>query len=491
MKIKISKAINENYLIEDCLGYSLNDFKSIFDFAKIQSLEQGLILVINTSSYELLSKETQEFISAQGLLQVVVIGRSDKLQINQHLVVPFDSEETFVSSGLLEQHQRKFFILKGSGSFEFHRTAQLFSRRSHHTRLEVNLNKIADNIQQVRSTLSTNTKLMVMVKAFAYGAGGVEMAKWLQHQLVDYLAVAFIDEGIELRQNGVECPIMVMSPGFDDAHLLKKYDLEPEVYDLSQLRQYSSEFELASDPIPVHIMFNTGMNRLGIDKDQLDELADILKSSPQIQIKSLMTHLAAADDPSEIDFTQEQQKIFEYCTDHVKSALGVDPILHSLNSHGIANYSQDQQGMVRLGIGMHGISTNKKLSLQFPSTLKTTITQIRSVTKGETIGYGRMGKAKEDSKIATIPIGYADGYLRDYGNGKAYALLNGKEVRTIGNICMDMTMFDITGVDAELNDEVILFGEQPNINDLANWSRSISYEVLTNISARVQRVYYI
>ena len=491
MKIKLSRALNDNYLVQDQLGDNLNDLMKLFDFVRTQSLDQGIILIVSSENFEALSTDALRYLEEQEIELIVVIG-AEKIKSNiQIQFIQFQSEEEFINSGLLESRQRKFFILRSSPDLEFQDAITLFTRRSHKTCLEIDLKRIEWNINAFRAKLHENTKLMVMVKAFGYGAGSVEISKWLQHLMVDYLGVAFIDEGIELRQNGVELPIMVMSPGPNDAAMLIKYDLEPEIYEMAQLKSYVEAFKKRETHLPVHIMLNTGMNRLGFDKEELDELIEILNNNKNIKLKSLQTHLAASDMPSEKEFTNNQIQQFSAMAQILKTQLGVNPLLHNLNSSGIKHYAEHQMDMVRLGIGMHGISSEKDFLLKFPTRLKSNITQIRKVAKGETIGYGRVGKAIDDLMIATIPIGYADGYLRDYSNGKAYVMVNGQKAYTIGNVCMDMTMIDVTDIDCAVNDEVVIFGEDPNIEILANWSGSIPYEVLTTISSRVQRTYII
>jgi len=490
MQIKLSRALNGNSIIQDGFGLSFVEIEQLLAFTRVYSLQAGTFLVIEQAAIESLEEKTLQLIDQEELNHIIIIGQKAEIVPLDTSVIYFETEDEFIRSGLFETTHDKYFMLKGNKRFLFDKSLGVFSRRSHKTALMVDLEQISQNVRTFRQKLSSGTKLMVMVKAFAYGAGGVEISKWLQHQLVDYLAVAFIDEGIELRQNGIELPIMVMSPGVDDAHLLKKYDLEPEVYDLRQLVQYVENYQVTDQAIPIHIMINTGMNRLGFDEDQIDDLIRLIKSNEQVQVKSLMTHLAAADNIKERVFTVAQNEQFMKIARQLETSLHISPLLHSLNSSGIRNYPEYQLDMVRLGIGMHGVGTDEKTKLRFPASLKTTITQIRNVPKGATIGYGRVGKANKPLRIATIPIGYADGYLRAFGNGNAYVTINGEKVRTIGSICMDMTMLDITGIDVQIEDEVTLFGSSPTIEELAEWSATIPYEIITNISSRVQRVFY-
>ena len=492
MQIRLYRALNNNYLIQDRLGIELSDFVRLFDFAMSQSLAEKKILVLRVEQFHQLKQSAISEISSLDFEQIVVIGKLNASS-KELSIIEFESEDSFINSGLFESAEKTYFIFKGDTTFDFDKVIKNFSRRSHNTRLEIDIEALLDNVNTYKAKLLPETKLMVMVKAFAYGAGSAEISKFLQAHMVDYFGVAFVDEGIELRQNGIELPILVMSPGPTDAPLLMKYSLEPEVYSLDQLKAYISEYKKNKEPLPVHIMLNSGMNRLGFDDHELNTLFELIKTYELLEVKSIMTHLAAADDPKEEHFTLEQIKQLTLLGEKIERDLEQRPLQHCLNSAGILNYSQYQLDMVRLGIGIHGISAHKdsKNKLRFPAKLKTAITQVRSLRQGQTIGYGRVGKAMKDLNIATIPIGYADGYLRDYGQGKAYVLINGEKAFTIGNVCMDMTMIDVTHIDAKAGDEVILFGEDPSIEDLAKWSNSISYEVLTSISSRVQRVFYV
>lgn len=492
MRIKLSRALHENYLCQDRLGASFNDFSQILHFTRGQRLDQGLSLLIKSDLFHELDEKTIALLIEESFEQVILIGATPRKHENAFNIIHFEDEYALIDSGLIETVKGKFFILKGDiDVFHFDGTVKSFSKRSHNTQLLIDLNQIKQNINSFKDQLRSNTKLMVMVKAFAYGAGSVEVAKFLQQQMVDYLAVAFIDEGIELRQNGITSPIMVMSPAMDDVSLLLKYDLEPELYSLDQIKAYIDALKKEELALEAHLMINTGMNRLGFDKSDIEELIQILRHVQSIEVKSIMTHLAAADDPREEAFTHEQHQSFQDIASKISKALEIKPLLHSLNSSGISNYPEYQMDMVRLGIGMHGVGHLSNDVLKFPTSLQTTITQIRHVQKGATIGYGRLGKAERDLVIATIPLGYADGYLRCFGNGKAYVMVNGQKAKTIGSVCMDITMIDITGIAAKVNDEVIVFGQEPNIETLAACCQTIPYEVLTNISARVKRTFFV
>jgi alanine racemase len=334
---------------------------------------------------------------------------------------------------------------------------------------------------------------MAMVKATGYGSGSSEIARTLQHIGVNYLAVAYADEGVELRQSLINLPIMVMSPEEDAMEDLVNYNLEPELYNLRVLRSFATKLDSMgiSEPYPVHLKIDTGMHRLGFEEHQLEELSAELKKLPQLKIKSVFSHLVASDNPQLDSFTAEQIRVFEKASTLLEKSLGYPVIKHLCNSGAISRFKEAHYNMVRLGIGMYGIGVNtaEQLKLENAGTLKTRISQIKTVKAGDTVGYNRNGKIESETRIATIPIGYADGYSRLLGNGKHGAYVNGIFCKTVGNICMDMTMIDISAVDCKEGDEVIIFETVEQINRMAQALNSISYEVLTSVSARVKRVY--
>jgi alanine racemase len=329
--------------------------------------------------------------------------------------------------------------------------------------------------------------MMVMVKAFAYGGGIAEIANLLQYQQVDRLGVAYVDEGVFLRKHGIKVPILVMNPDRQALPLLTSFDLEAEVYSLSRLKQMISEL----DNFPaIHLKIETGMHRLGFRDDDLDELIEILLQHPEIVVKGIFSHLSSQEDEKNDAFTREQVSKFEYACNKISEALGYRPTRHLLNSAGIIRWPDYQYEMVRLGIGLYGFDASGQLKdLQTVSTFKSVVSQVKPVKAGDSIGYARSGRAERDGQIAILPVGYADGFLRVFGNGNAFVKIGEKKAPTIGNICMDMTMVDVTGLDVQEGEEVILFGENPSIIDLARWANTIPYEILTNIGQRVKRVF--
>lgn len=363
--------------------------------------------------------------------------------------------------------------------------------KTHVTTLYIELDAIAHNLEYYRNNLRPETKVMVMVKALAYGTGLLELSHFLTKLNVDFLCVAFTDEGVKLRQEGIELPILVLNTSLADLPNLVHYDLETELYDLEQIKQFIAYCENHDCHLNGHVMINTGMNRLGFAPPHMDALKRLLIKQKVLNIKGCMTHLAASSDPTEEDFTHRQFSVFEEAYKTLFSDPEQQPPRHVLNSGGILRYPDQQYDMVRLGIGLYGIEVNdwSQNKLQVVSRLQTKISQLHQLDEGETVGYGRAGKITQPSTIAILPIGYGDGYLRDYGMGRAYVLINNHQARTVGNICMDMCMVDVTGIDVQVGDEAILFGEDLPISQLAQWSNSIPYEVLTQVSERVQRVF--
>ncbi|MFN3939310.1 MAG: alanine racemase, partial [Chitinophagales bacterium] len=361
--------------------------------------------------------------------------------------------------------------------------------------LNVHMHHIAHNLQGYRSMLHPGVKMMVMVKAFSYGSGTAEIANMLAFNRVDYLAVAYADEGVELRRNGVHLPIMVMNPEPDTFAQLLEYHLEPEMYNFRILQlftQFLQNEKYAGAAIPVHIKLDTGMHRLGFMSEEIDALANAVLQNPLLHIKSIFTHLAAADESEHDTFSQQQIAQFKIASDTLIKKLGYTPLLHILNSPGISKFPDAQMDMVRLGIGLYGDDPAKHVSdkLLYTSTLETTVTQIKQIAAGESVGYGRSFIAGENMCIATLNIGYADGFKRSLGNGVAKVWINGNLCPVVGRVCMDMIMVDITGAENIIEGDIAeIFGAHISLHQFAQWMQTIPYEVLTGISQRVKRVY--
>lgn len=364
-------------------------------------------------------------------------------------------------------------------------------REEEFSRLEINLGGCLENYRYFRSKLKESTRLLVLVKANAYGHGAVEFASVMEDAGADYLAVAYPVEGIELRQGGIKSPIMVLTAGTDSFEEMINYGLEPGIPNLCTLKALCRVLEKRDvRDFPIHIKLDTGMHRLGFMSEEMDSLIDFLKNCDRVKVKSVYSHLAAADDPQSDDFTLGQIALFQQNADMLSDSLGYRPMYHILNSAGIERFSEYQFDMVRLGIGIYGVSVLPDVLLTPVASFKCKILQIKTLSPGDgTIGYGRHGKiAQEGTVIATIPVGYADGVDRHLSCGRGYFSVNGHRVPTIGNICMDMSMLDVTGLDVKVGDTVTVFGEDPTVSDLAEILGTIPYEILTSVPRRIRRV---
>ncbi len=359
------------------------------------------------------------------------------------------------------------------------------------SRLEINLNACLDNYKYFRSKLEDSTKLLVLVKANAYGHGAVEFASLMEEAGADYLAVAYPVEGIELRQGGIKSPVMVLTAGTDSFEQIINYGLEPGIPNLCSLKILCNVLaKRGISDFPVHIKLDTGMHRLGFVTEELKELQEFLQDCRYVRVKSVYSHLAAADDPENDDFTLGQIDLFKTNADRLTESLGYKPMYHILNSAGIERFAQYQFDMVRLGIGIYGVSALEESTLTPVASFKCKVLQVKTLRPEDgTIGYGRHGKiAPEGTVIATIPVGYADGIDRHLSCGKGSFTVNGHRVKTIGNICMDMCMLDVTGLDVKVGDTVTIFGEDPTISELASILGTIPYEILTSVPRRIERI---
>jgi alanine racemase len=394
----------------------------------------------------------------------------------------------------LKQHppENTSILIKGARIFKLEEICALLQQKIHETTLEVNLSAVAKNYTFFKQKLRQGTKIMGMVKAFSYGSGAVEIASLLETMQIDYLAVAYVDEGIELRKNGIKTPIMVMKPDDNAFVLMQEFNLEPVIYNQLILNKLNAYTSISGNTITAHLEVDSGMNRLGFELNEIDDAIAIFKKNKQLKISSVFSHLAASDEPDFDGFTHEQIDSFKLEVEKIKNVLPYPILVHLCNSNAILRFPEAHFDMVRLGIGMFGtaVVASSADALQPVATLKTNIAQIRTVFPNESVGYNRNGKVNKISKIASIPIGYADGILRKAGNGNATFLVNGKPCPTIGNICMDLCMIDVTEVDCKEGDVVIVFSPEFPIENLAKSLETIPYEVLTNISQRVKRVYY-
>ena len=411
----------------------------------------------------------------------------------------YPTTEAFLAQLNPTDFAHETILIKGARRFGFERIVAALQAQQHGTVLEVNLDALSHNLQHYRRQLQPGTKLMVMVKAFAYGAGSYEVASLLEFQRADYLAVAYADEGVALREAGISLPIMVMNAAPDAFETLRRYRLEPEIYSFEMLDEYLATFDMLTENVPpapkIHLKLDTGMRRLGFDEADLPALvARLRQHAARLPVASLMTHLATADEPTHDDFTHGQLAAFRRMTTTLEAALGHSVLKHALNSAGILRFPEAQFDMVRLGIGLYGVdasNTADPAALRPVSQLRTTISQIKTLPAGSTVGYGRRGTAlATERRIATLAIGYADGYDRRFGNGTGTVLIHGQAAPLVGSVCMDMCMVDVTAIPAaRAGDIALLFGEGLPLPELATRIGTIAYELLTNVSERVKRVF--
>ncbi len=406
----------------------------------------------------------------------------------------FKSTEDFLHNIHVSNFQDETILIKGARQFEFEKISHLLEPKVHQTVLSINLNAIVFNLKKYKEKLKPETKVMAMVKAFSYGSGSYEIASVLEFNKVDYLAVAYADEGVELRKAGITLPIMVMNIDNGTFDSILNYNLEPEIFSFALLNDFTIFLKKSEiEDYPVHLKIDTGMHRLGFMENEIDLLCKKISDNDFVKVKSVFSHLAASEDPKQDDFTSFQFSIFKNCCSKIEKALGYSFLKHISNTSGISRHPDLQMDMVRLGIGLYGIDGNMQMQKQLKnvSTLTTTISQIKKIKAGETVGYGRMGKVEKDSIIAVVRIGYADGYSRTLGNGKGKMLVKNKLVPVFGNVCMDMAMLDVSAIkNLKEGDEVIVFGEALSLQMLSFWAQTIPYEMMTGISQRVKRVYY-
>ncbi len=502
LRLEIKNGIQNSLIINDYYNSDLDSIKIAIGYLQQQTRKNKTVIVLSDIEQSgLNSKEL--YTQLANLLNecridlLVGIGKEIKSQNNlfgsNNLF--FESTSQFLTEFKHYQHvfANSTILLKGARSFGFESISRLFQLKSHDTVFEIDLNKLISNVNYFRSKINSQVKVMAMVKAMGYGSGSIEVARVLQHIGVNYLAVAYADEGVELKEAGIQLPVMVMNPEEDGLDDIINYRLEPEIYSFKVLHSFLHKLEVmgVTEPYPIHIKLDTGMHRLGFEAHQIAELFLLLKHQTQLKVVSIFSHLAASDNPQLDDFTHSQINAFKNMTYQIEKELGYSSTKHICNSGAISRFTNAHFDMVRLGIGMYGLGVNQEEQnfLQNVGCLKTRISQIKKVKAGDTVSYNRSGKIDHETTLATLPIGYADGFNRLLGNGKFSVLINGVLCKTVGNICMDMCMVDITGVKCSEGDEVIIFESVQQINDLAKMLQTIPYEVLTNVSGRVKRVY--
>ena len=499
MRLEVKEGQRGCLLINDSYNSDINSLDIALDFMnRREAAKKTLILsdIFQTGATpEALYTQVSELVVKRGIEKFIGIGpelssQADKIQVADKQF--FMDVPHFLSSDAFSGLRNELILLKGARSFGFDQITEQLEQKVHETILEVNLNAVVDNLNYYRSFLKPETKMVCMIKADGYGAGAVEIAKTLQDQRVDYLAVAVADEGVTLRKAGITGNIMIMNPEMTAFKTMFDYDLEPEVYSFRLLDALvKAARKEGITGWPVHIKFDTGMHRLGFDPvDDIFKLIDRLKHQNAIIPRSVFSHFVGSDSDGFDEFSARQFALFEEGSQKLQSAFTHHILRHMDNSAGIEHFPERQMDMCRLGLGLYGVDPRDNRILHTVSTLKTTILQLRHVPAGETVGYSRKGKIDRDSVIAAIPIGYADGLNRHLGNRHCYCLVNGQKAEYVGNICMDVAMIDVTDIPCMEGDQVEIFGEHLPVTVLSDALDTIPYEVFTGVSNRVKRVYF-
>ena len=496
MRMELKASINDCQVVDDTYNNDLGGLELALHFLTNQHQKKTKRVILSDILESGLDEESLVEKISVSLKKYSIdkfIGIGPALVRFPHLFTDsakfYKTTEEFLQKFDFDQLKNEIILVKGARKFAFERIVARLQRKVHGTIMEIDLNALVDNFNYFKSKLKSSTKIMVMVKAFAYGSGSIEIANLLQYHKADYLGVAYTDEGVELRKNNIQLPIMVMNPTVESFESLIAYTLEPEIYSLAIFKSLLSY--LQGRPCTIHIKIDTGMHRLGLDLASLPELIGLIEKNSFVRVGSVFSHLAGADEDKHDDFSQHQYDLLLQATDRISEKLGYRPTCHILNTPGILRLPQFQLDMVRLGIGLYGIDPTQKKehTLKPVATLKTIVSQIKHIRKGDSIGYGRAGLADQDITTATIAIGYADGFSRAFSRGVGEVLINGKKAKVVGNVCMDMTMVDVTGIDVNEGDEVVIFGAEFPIQDAAERIHTIPYEILTSTSERVKRVF--
>lgn len=502
MRLEIREGVNQSTIVNDSYNSDLTSLQHALNFLEQNTSQKYKAVILSDilqsgKDPDALYQKVGQYISEKKISKVIGIGKDIRV-LHKYLMDStqsqfFDTTEDYLRQLQIQNIHNEAVLIKGARIFGFERIAEAIAQRQHRTTLEIDINALAHNLDYFRTTLRPKTKIMVMVKASAYGSGSAEVARFLQHQKVDFLAVAYADEGVELRQNGIQVPIMVMNPEGSAFQSILDYSLQPELYSLNILKSFAAYTESLQGIFPVHIKVDTGMHRLGFLRDDIDQLVEVLKSNPNLKVGSVFSHLSSSDDEREDSFTRIQIEEFEKFYTRFTQAIGYKPIRHVLNSSGVLRFVDYQYEMVRLGIGLYGITNESdvKKKLMPVHTLKAVVSQIKYLKEGDSVGYNRRHKAANPEKIATISIGYADGLHRMCGNGRASVIINGVLAPVIGSVCMDMCMIDVTHVEnIKEGDQVVLFGKELDIEHIARSAETIPYEIITGISHRVRRVFF-
>jgi alanine racemase len=502
MRLELKQGINNCSVINDSYSADITSLSIALDFLQQQQQHSKRTIIISdilqsSKSSEALYTDIAQILKQKKINRLIGIGTEiSKYQdafdsVTEKLF--FKSTDEFVKHFPSLHFHNETILLKGARIFGFEEIGHLLEYKTHQTVLEINLNAVTHNLKTYQQLLNPGVKLMAMVKAFSYGSGSFEIANLLQFHKIDYLAVAYADEGVELRKAGISLPVMVMNAEEATFDMLVQHNLEPELYSFGILNAFEAYLlQSGITNYPVHIKLDTGMHRLGFETGDIESLCKKLQLSAAFKVQSVFSHLAASDSATHDEFTKQQATIFTNACSMLEKNIPYHFIKHIANTSAIHRHKNLQFEMVRLGIGLYGVDGNPAMQQQLKnvSTLKTTVAQIKKIKTGDSVGYNRSSVAQKDSVIATVRIGYADGYPRNLSNGNGCMWVNGKLAPVTGNVCMDMTMLDVTGIDVEEGDDVIVFGEQLPVTQLAKWSDTIAYEILTGISQRVKRVYF-
>lgn len=499
MRMEVKEAKGESYIIDDTYNNDVAGLQMALDFMQHvrQRAKRTIILsdvLESGTSQEDLYARIATMLKAAGITKVITVGKeSERLSFYDfEKKMHFNSVADLMQDATALSFQKEIILIKGARKFSFEKIVHALEYKQHETRLEVNLNALLHNLNVYRSRLQPGVKVMAMVKALAYGSGSYEVAQLLQHHGVHYLAVAYADEGVRLREQGVTIPIMVMNAKVEAMDRMIAHHLEPEIYRLDVLEKWAELSAWSTQPMSLHLKWDTGMRRLGLDVLDVPAVIKVLAENPLLKVASCFTHLAGSDEALHDEFTRAQLSTFETITKKLSEQLNYPFVRHAANSAAILRLPESHLDMVRLGIGLYGVESSGlfQQELRAVSTLKTHISQIREVESGTSVGYSRKWKAQRPTKVATIEVGYADGYDRRLSNGVGEVLIHGQRCKIIGNVCMDMCMVDVTDVSCEVGDEVILFGENPSIQEMADKLGTIGYEILTGVGDRVKRVYF-
>ncbi len=502
MRLELKEGINNCSIINDSYNSDVNSLRIALDFLQQQNQHTNKTLILSdilqSGKNEIdLYSEIGKLVEEKRVTKFIGIGpalrkHADKFSMDKFF---YQNTKDFLEHFSFSDFRNEGILLKGARYYEFEQISSALQQQTHQTVLEINLDHMISNLNYFKTKIKPETRIMLMVKAFSYGSGSFEIANLMQYHRADYLAVAYADEGVELRKAGINLPIMVMSPDEDSMDAILKHDLEPEIYSFNILNALETSIKKAihpkNKPIKIHIKLDPGMRRLGFETKDIKGLIHRIRMNDLLHVQSVFSHLAASDEVDKEDFTHQQYHQFIEMAEELQQDCKHPIIKHILNSAGIIKFPEYQLDMVRLGLGLYGFSPfeEEEAQLQNINKLKTRITQIKHISIGESVGYGRAFKAGRDMKTATVAIGYADGIHRFLGNEQYHMLVNNQKASIVGNVCMDMCMLDVTEIDCKEGDEVIVFDQQSHIKEMAQIGQTIAYEILTGISQRVKRVY--